>query len=113
MRPFELSQWRMQALSLVVCAAIALSASLARAQSSAPIAQPATPPGAAEARALFEQGLAYGDHDQWGQALEAFRRARAIVERPNIVLNIAIALMRLGRPTEAIRAVEDFMRISD
>jgi len=80
-------------------------------------AQDATPgddaSAAAEARSLFEQGLERADHEQWGEALEYFRRSRALLERPSTVFNLGNALYRLGRYREAIHAFEDFARIAD
>lgn len=63
-----------------------------------------------EARRLFEEGVAMTEQERWGEALEYFRRSRALVDRPSTTFNIAVALLRLGRPTEAMRALEDFLR---
>ena len=67
----------------------------------------------AEARSLFERGLAAADAERWGQAVELFRRASEIVERPSIVFNLGQALMRLGQSTEARAALERFVAIAD
>ncbi|MCC7542732.1 MAG: PEGA domain-containing protein [Deltaproteobacteria bacterium] len=66
-----------------------------------------------EARTLFERGIQLIDEERWGEALEYLRRSRAIVERPSTVFNIAAALLRLGRPTEGIEALQAFLRIVD
>ena len=50
-----------------------------------------------EARVLFERGLALTDEERWAEALEYFRRSRAISERPSGVYNAAVALYHLGR----------------
>lgn len=67
----------------------------------------------AEARTLFERGLAAADAERWAEAVELFRRARDIVERPSIVFNLGQALMRLGQSTEARAALERFVAIAD
>jgi hypothetical protein len=75
----------------------------------------APPEGAAasdEARALFEQGIAFSEEERWGEAVEYFRRSRQLVERPSTVFNMAVALLRLGRPTDALDALRDYLRIA-
>jgi hypothetical protein len=67
----------------------------------------------AEARALFEQGRAHAEAERWVEALDAFRRSRAAVERPTTVFNIATTLIRLGRAQEAIATIADLQRIAD
>jgi hypothetical protein len=67
----------------------------------------------AEARSLFERGLAASDAERWGEAVELFRRAREIVERPSIVFNLGQALVRLGRSSEARAAPDRFVAITD
>lgn len=65
-----------------------------------------------EARRLFEQGLEYSDRERWGEALEYFRRSRAIAERPSTVYNMAVTLYRLGRLREAAESFEAFLGMS-
>lgn len=67
----------------------------------------------AEARSLFEQGIAYRDQERWGEALEYFRRSWAQVERPSTAFNLAVVLLRLARPSETLRALDDYLRLSD
>ncbi len=67
----------------------------------------------AEARTLFDRGLAAADAERWGEAVELFRRASEIVERPSIVFNLGQALMRSGRSTQARAALERFIAIAD
>lgn len=95
-------------------AALALALSLASASArgqDAGAPRPIAPE--VEARALFEQGVSLSAEERWGEALEAFRRSRVLVERPSTVFNIAVALLRLGQPTAALAAIDDFMRIAD
>lgn len=65
-----------------------------------------------EARELFSRGVELSEQERWGEALELFRRSRAITERPSTTFNIAVALLRLGRPTEALTALRDYLRIA-
>jgi tetratricopeptide (TPR) repeat protein len=65
-----------------------------------------------EARVLFERGLALTDQERWAEALEYFRRSRAIAERPSSAYNAAVALYHLGRYQEAVRAFEDYLRLT-
>jgi len=75
---------------------------------------PDVDPGvAAEARLLFEEGVEYASQERWGEALEYFRRSREIVDRPSSAFNMAVALLRLGRPTEALQALDDYLRMSE
>jgi hypothetical protein len=67
----------------------------------------------AEARGLFERGLAAADAERWAEAVELFRRARDVVERPSIVFNLGQALVRVGQAAEARAALERFTAIAD
>lgn len=64
------------------------------------------------ARRLFRNGVQYANQERWGEALEYFRRSRELVQRPSTLFNIGVALLRLGRPTEALRALERYLRVS-
>jgi hypothetical protein len=75
--------------------------------------QAADPARLAEARALFERGLAAADAERWAEAVELFRRARDLVERPSIVFNLGQALVRLGQSAEAHAALDRFVAIAD
>lgn len=66
-----------------------------------------------EAKALFEHGISLAGESRWGEALVYFRRSAALAERPSTVFNIGVALLRMGKPTEATRSFQRFMRISD
>lgn len=95
--------------SLVLLACIAwLPTHVARAQP----AEQTTPTQGGDARRLFEQGLELADQERWGEAVDAFRQSRAIVERPSTVFNLGNALFRVGRMTAAIAAFDDFVRIA-
>lgn len=57
---------------------------------------------AAAARAMFGEGVAAADAEDWGVAVERFERARALRASPTIALNLAIALGHVGRVVEAV-----------
>lgn len=97
------------ALITLVVASFASPAAIVAAQEEEEVAASSL----AEARSLFERGLAAADAERWGQAVELFRRASEIVERPSIVFNLGQALMRLGRSTDARVALERFIAIAD
>jgi hypothetical protein len=67
----------------------------------------------AEARALFERGIALTNEERWGEALEYFRRSRAQVDRPSTAFNMAVALLHLGRPTEGLSTLDEYLRASE
>lgn len=66
-----------------------------------------------EARTLFEQGRALSTEERWIDALDAFQRSRALLERASTVFNLAAVLVRLGRTREALVALDDFDRLAD
>jgi hypothetical protein len=59
------------------------------------------PARSASARALFEEGVAHADHDDWGPAADAFRRALSLRDSQVIRYNLASALVELGKLVEA------------
>jgi hypothetical protein len=65
----------------------------------------------AEARALFDEGIALAEADRWPEALSAFRRSASLVPRPSTSYNIANALYRLDRPVEALSELEEYDRM--
>lgn len=67
----------------------------------------------AEARSLFSEGLTRADEQRWGEAVEYFRRALTIVERPSIVFNLGVALFRLGRTLEATETLQHYLEIAE
>jgi hypothetical protein len=88
--------------------AFALFASTsALAQSAAP-----APSAELEARAAFERGVALSRAERWGEALEDFRRSRALNARPSAAFNVASCLVRLGRAVEAVEAFDDYFRLA-
>jgi len=98
----------LRAIALVLLFLVGLTSASARAQDASP-----SQASLAEARSLFERGLAAADAERWGEAVELFRRARDVVERPSIVFNLGQALMRLGQASEARTALERFIAIAD
>ncbi|MBX7195020.1 MAG: PEGA domain-containing protein [Sandaracinaceae bacterium] len=67
----------------------------------------------AEARALFEQGREHAEAERWIEALDSFRRSRAVSERPTTIFNIATTLIRLGRAQEALATIAELERLAD
>jgi hypothetical protein len=65
-----------------------------------------------EARTLFQSGLAAASEERWADALELFRRSRALVERPSVLYNEAQVLVRLGRFVEARASLRAFQAAS-
>lgn len=49
--------------------------------------------------------------ERWAEALEEFRRSRALVARTSAAANIASCLVRLGRAIEAVAAFDDYFRL--
>lgn len=69
------------------------------------------PDARAEARALFDEGIALAQADRWPEALSAFRRSASLVPRASTSYNIANALYRLDRPVEALAELEEYDRM--
>ena len=67
---------------------------------------------AREARGLFERGISLSDEERWSEALEYFRRSRALLERASSAFNMAVALFRLGRYQEAVQAFDDYLGLT-
>lgn len=60
------------------------------------------------AREHFERGLSLAQEERWGEARHAFERAGALVQRPSVSFNLALALYRLGELVAAARALDAF-----
>lgn len=98
-------------VTLALVAVVALApVALARAQETAPSSDEAR---ALEARTLFEEGVRASREERWAEALDFFRRSRALVPRPSTLFNVAIALDRLGRVRASIAAIDEYLEISD
>jgi len=95
---------------LALVLTILLAATAAGAQDVPP---PTDESAALEARTLFEDGVRMSREERWAEALDRFRRSRALVPRPSTLFNIAIALDRLGRARESIAAIDEYLTISD
>jgi len=61
----------------------------------------------AQARADFDEGVRLAREQRWPEALAAFERSRARVDRPNTALNVAVALRQLGRLRAARQALRE------
>lgn len=53
------------------------------------------------ARALFAEGVALADREQWEEAEQRFREAQRLRASPSIAFNLALTLGHLGRLVEA------------
>jgi hypothetical protein len=64
-----------------------------------------------QARALFNDGLAFAEHSDWERAAQRFRAALELRESANIRFNLAQSLAHMGRLLEALeesaRVLED------
>jgi hypothetical protein len=61
----------------------------------------------AQARADFDEGVRLARAQRWTDALTAFERSRARVDRPNTALNVALALRQLGRMIAARQVLRE------
>ena len=77
---------------LLLVLAILLVAPVARAQDVPP---PTDATAALEARTLFEDGVRMSRDERWAEALDRFRRSRALVPRPSTLFNIALYALTL------------------
>jgi tetratricopeptide (TPR) repeat protein len=90
--------------------ALGLSAMLVAPAALQAQAQTATELRDHEARALFEAGRsAYGDH-RYADALVEFQRAYERSRRPELLYNIGLAAMELGKDEEALAALRQFVK---
>lgn len=64
----------------------------------------------AAARALFSEGRALADNQQWPEAADRFRRALALRPSPAIRYNLAVALEHLGQVVEASEQLRTAIR---
>jgi tetratricopeptide (TPR) repeat protein len=63
-----------------------------------------------EANARFQTGLKYYDARDFESARLAFAQAHAVLQKPGILLNLALSELYGGRPVEAIAHFEQYMR---
>ncbi|MFO0561212.1 MAG: hypothetical protein U0269_24555 [Polyangiales bacterium] len=86
--------------AVALCAALSLTATMARAQTAAQ-----TDPRDAEARAHFERGLSLVQQARWADAVGELEAARAIRAVPAVLFNLGVAHRALGHN---LRAIENF-----
>jgi tetratricopeptide (TPR) repeat protein len=67
----------------------------------------------AEARSLFEAGLAAARAERWELAVESFERSLRIAERPSTLLNLAGAESQTGRFTRAAASYRRYLELAD
>lgn len=67
----------------------------------------------AQARALFDQGVAASDEERWADAAARFEQSLGLLERPSTVFNLIGALYRVGRYEEGLRFVQRYLEITD
>jgi hypothetical protein len=96
------------------CSVAAALASTAAAQPAPapepPGAQPVSEADKAQAKALFEQGLALSKQGAWPAALAAFLKSRDLYATRGNTQNAAVALSRLGRYDEAHDMFDQLLR---
>ncbi len=73
-------------------------------------AQTAPRDPAAEARTLFDQGVANADGGRYAEAITAFERSYALRASPVVLHNLAMAYRGVGRLLEAIQTFERFFQ---
>ena len=76
-------------------------------------AEAQTGPDQARARALFMEGGAYADAEEWEPALEAFEGSLALVERASTMVAIAGVLVRLERGRDALAMLDRLRESAD
>ena len=72
-----------------------------------------TPPALDAAREEFQRGVALSQTQRWSEAVEAFRRSRALIDRPRSAFNMALALQHLGRMREARQALHQCLAMPE
>lgn len=80
-----------------------------------PLGQPAwadPPSDEARAQALFREGVERSRAEDWEAAIAAFQHARALVPRPAVLQNLAVALARAGRSAEALQVLDEYDRLA-
>ena len=75
-----------------------------------PVPAPAEADRRAEARALFETGIAHFDRSEWSAALADFLRSRALFPTRAATKNAAVCFRREGRFDEALETFEALLR---
>lgn len=63
----------------------------------------------AEAKRLFELGLAYASEDDYAAAARAFESAQAAVPHPTTLFNLGLMYARLGRATDASHVLATYL----
>lgn len=64
------------------------------------------------ARELFDEGVELARQKKWAESLARLEASTALVERSTTIFNVGTVLLRLGRPTESIRAFERYLEIA-
>jgi hypothetical protein len=65
----------------------------------------------AEARRLFEEGLALSESNHWTEAVDRFERSLALSDRPGTRFNLMNAYDELGRPLDVARHALGFLAL--
>jgi tetratricopeptide (TPR) repeat protein len=64
-----------------------------------------------QARAAFEQGVALVEQERWEEALERFDESLRLYPTQTALFNRGLCLGLMGRPVEAIRDLEEHVRL--
>jgi tetratricopeptide (TPR) repeat protein len=91
----------LRAFSLFILVFVLLGPGAARAQSEEE-----------QAKALFRQGVEASDSGRWAEAVEAFTRSLALVERPSTLFNLLTALREQARYREALPVGERYLVVA-
>jgi hypothetical protein len=60
------------------------------------------------AKSLFAEGVKLSEEGRWGDAAERFSRSFQLFPRSRTALNLSVALMRAGRPVQALEALDHY-----
>jgi len=93
-------------LLIVTLAAALIAPSIGVAQDAEP--EPAPSAEQVEARALFDRGRQLAEDRRFSEAVEAFTRSLALVDRPSTAFNLGTCLYALERYVEAIEVLDRF-----
>jgi hypothetical protein len=64
------------------------------------------------AKSLFAEGVSLSEDGRWGDAAERFARSMQLFPRSRTALNLAVALVRSGRPAQALETLERYRELA-
>jgi hypothetical protein len=96
----------------LACALTAFTGVAAAQAPNEPTADATSATPEAQARALFERGLAAAEAGAHADALIHFERSFELVPRASTAFNVAVQHARLGRPTASLRALDSLHELA-